>query len=600
MAEGKVVRIGGASGALVDSGLAVPQLLTVAGLDYLLFDYLAEGSMGIFAHFRAQDAAGGFSRDFAETKIGPWLKELKARHIRVVTNAGGLNPEGLAIALREKAAALGVPVRVGVVTGDDVLPLLPELRAAGVRDMFSGAALPEAATSANAYLGAFPIAAALRAGADIVVTGRIVDSAMALGPLIHEFGWAEDDYARLAAGTVAGHLLECGTQVTGGTFTDWEDVPDWANAGFPVGECHADGTVVITKPKGTGGLVSVGTVSEQLLYEVSDPQAYLVPDVTVDFSTVTLAEDGENRVRVTGATGYPPPASLKVCATFADGWRSLALQPVIGLDAGAKARRQGAAILARTSRLVEAQGLPPFRQVWQEVLEDHSTVPPRALLRTVVDHDGPEAPMIFWREQNAAIMNMAVGTSIPLALAMPPCFPLTNLSMFLIDRERVRPVVSIDGAPVADVAFSLPDGGGFREAMIVRPPMPQPDGAASVELPLIDLAWVRSGEKGDLFNVGVIARRPEYLPWIAAALTPACVADIYAAQFNVPSRRRVTRFPVPGIHALNFVVHDAQGGGINLSPRYDPAAKSMGQVLLAMARVAVPQAMAEEVERRRR
>ena len=190
-------------------------------------------------------------------------------------------------------------MRVAAIDGDDLLPRVDELRAAGIRDMFSDAPFPECEiTSCNAYLGALPIAEALSRGADIVVTGRVVDSALVLGPLIHEFGWKSDDYDRLAAGTAAGHLLECGAQVSGGTFTDWRDVPNWSDAGFPIGECHADGTIVITKPTGSGGLVSVGTVAEQLLYEVGDPQAYLVPDVTCDFSGIALKDVGPNRVEV--------------------------------------------------------------------------------------------------------------------------------------------------------------------------------------------------------------------------------------------------------------------------------------------------------------
>ncbi len=228
-----VVRIGGASGALNDSLIAVPQLLRVPDLDYLAFDYLGEGSMGLMRRLKEADPRSGFLTDFVDLHIGPYLTELKSRGIKVIANAGGMNPEGLAELIRARGRELNLDLRVAAVTGDDIEPLLPALRGEDVRDMFTGIPLPEGRIgSINAYLGAFPIAAALDAGADIVITGRVVDSALILGPLIHEFRWGPEDLDLLAGGTLAGHLLECGTQVTGGTFTDWQDVPDWANIGF--------------------------------------------------------------------------------------------------------------------------------------------------------------------------------------------------------------------------------------------------------------------------------------------------------------------------------------------------------------------------------
>src|SRR5580704_1836310 len=349
----KVVRIGGASAFLVDSALGVPQLLDSKGIDYLIFDYLAEASMGLLGRMQAADPAGGFGADFLSVHVGPHLAEIARQKIKVVANAGGLNPAGLAAALERLIAQAGVALSVAYIDGDDLRPQLAALRAAAPRDMFTAAPFPqEQVISANAYLGGFQIAAALARGADIVITGRVVDSALALGPLIHEFGWRADDYDRLAAGTLAGHLLECGAQVTGGTFTDWRSVPDWENIGFPIGECRADGSLVITKPQGTGGLVSVGTVAEQLMYEISDPQAYMVPDVACDFSGIELREVGPNRVGVSGARGYPPTATYKLCTSYDDGWRAVAYLPIISTEAVAKAERQAAEILLRLDRML--------------------------------------------------------------------------------------------------------------------------------------------------------------------------------------------------------------------------------------------------------
>lgn len=598
-AEGKVVRIGGASGALNDSAIAVPALLTVPGLDYLAFDYLGEGAMGIFRRMKQADPASGFLPDFVDIHVGPYLAELKARGIRVVANAGGMNPEGLAELIRKRGREQGLDLRVATVTGDDVEALVPALRAEGLRDMYNGMPLPEGGIGLHAYLGAFPIARALAAGADMVITGRVVDSALILGPLIHEFGWGAEDYDLLAAGTVAGHLLECGAQATGGTFTDWQDVPDWANIGFPVGECHADGSVVMTKPEGTGGLVSVGTIAEQLLYEVGDPQAYIVPDVVCDFTGVTVEQVGPNRVRVAGAKGYPPTGSLKLCGTYDDGWRSVALIPVSGMNAAAKARRTADALLERTGRMLRERNWGEWRMTHSEVIGTETAWGPRAqalgprevLLKIVVDHDNPAACMLFGREQTTAIMNMAVGTSIAPIIAAPRAFPLTGMVFGLIGRDRVKARVWLDGT---ELDFDDPVRAGFDSAKIVRPAapaLPETSGPL-VEVPLVRLAWARSGDKGRLFNVGVIAREARFLPWIRASLTQAAVTDWYRHLFDDPAHARLEIFDVPGCHAINILAHDAQGGGINVSPRLDAAAKSMAQHLLEMP-VRVPQAMIE-------
>lgn len=508
-----------------------------------------------------------------------------------------MNPEGLAELIRQRGREQGVELRVATVTGDDVEHLVPQLRVEGLQDMYSGAPLPEGEIGMHAYIGAFGIARALDAGADVVITGRVVDSALILGPLIHEFGWGADDLDLLAAGTVAGHLLECGAQATGGAFTDWQDVEGWANIGFPVGECHADGSVVITKPEGTGGLVSVGKIAEQLLYEVGDPRAYIVPDVVCDFTGITLEQVGPDRVLVQGAKGYAPPETLKLCGTYDDGWRSVALIPVSGLDAVAKARRTADALLERVSEMLEERGWGPWRQSHVEVIGTESAWGPRAqalaprevLLKIVVDHAMPAACMLFGREQTTAIMNMSVGTSIAPIIAAPRAFPLTGMFFGLIDRARVTQAVALDGVALD---FADPVVPGFDPAAL-----PQVEGevvpldGGLVEVPLIRLAWARSGDKGRLFNVAVIAREPAFLPWIRASLTVAAVTDWYRHLFDDPANARVERFEVPGSHAINFLAHDAQGGGINLSPRFDAAAKSMAQHLLEMP-VRVPRGLA--------
>lgn len=602
-ANGKIVRMGGAAGALNDSVIAMPQLLAVPDIHYIGLDYLGEGAMGLMRRLKEADPRSGFLPDFVDLHVGPYLAELKARGIKVLSNAGGMNPEGLAEMIRARGKEQGLDLKIAAITGDDIEHLVPQLRTEGVVDMFTGEPFPEGKIgSINTYLGAWPLVAALAAGADMVITGRVVDSALFLAPLIHEFGWKPEQFDLIAAGTLAGHLLECGAQATGGTFTDWQDVPDWANIGYPVAECRADGTFVMTKPEGTGGLVSVGTIGEQLLYEIGDPQAYIVPDVVCDFSEVRLEQIAPNRVQVSGTKGYAPTDKHKICVTYDDGWRSVALIPIVGIDAPAKARRTAEALLERTGKLLQGRNLPEWRLTHTEVIGTEASYGSRArplaprevLLKVTVDHEDMGAALMFGREQTNAILTMAPGTSIAPIVAAPRAFPLTGMHLFLMDKSRTPARVTLNGA---EVSFTEPGLTGFSPSMIKPHPVPAAPTDGAVEVPLIDLAVARSGDKGKLFNVGVIARKPEYLPYIRAALSVEAVADWYGEMFDNPADRRVDRYEVPGFHALNIVVHDAQGGGINLSPKFDAAAKSMAQHLLEMP-VRVPQAMAASLNHR--
>ena len=553
--------------------------------------------MGLLGRMQAADPKGGFGTDFLTVHVGPHLKEIARQGVKVIANAGGLNPHGLAAATEAMIQAAGLSLRVATVDGDDVRGGLAGLRAADVRDMFTGATLPQQPIiSANAYLGAFPIAAALARGADIVITGRVVDSALALGPLIHEFGWKTHDYAHLAAGTLAGHLLECGAQVTGGTFTDWRSVPDWENIGFPIGECHADGTLVITKPAGSGGIVTVGTVAEQLLYEVSDPGDYIVTDVRCDFTHVQLEQLGPDRVRVSGARGRPPTDTYKLCITYDAGWRAIAYQPLIGEEATAKSERQAAALFARTRVLLRARELPDFSATACIVIGAERSFGAHAqpgggrevICKLVADHPQKLGADLFAREQWTAISGMSVGTSINLATHV---MPVTGLFLCLLHEERGHP------APHARRRHPGTAGrsrrGRRRRALLATPAAAPAAPTDAVSVDLLRLAYVRSGDKGHLFNVAVIARRPQYLPWLRAALTPAAVAQWYR-HLRAAGPPRVDRYEVGGFHALNFVVHDALEGGINASTQLDPAAKGMGQMLLRFP-VPVPSALATQL-----
>ncbi|MDP6344214.1 MAG: DUF1446 domain-containing protein, partial [Alphaproteobacteria bacterium] len=364
----KTIRIGGASGYWGDSAMATPQLLKAGGLDYIVFDYLAEITMSIMARARAKDPAAGFARDFIGAVLKPNLADLARQGVKVISNAGGVNPRSCGEAARALIAEQGLNLTVAVIEGDDLMDRKDQL---SVREMYSGEDLPDPArlASINAYLGAFPIARALAEGADIVITGRSVDSAVTLGACIHEFGWAADDWDQLAGGTLAGHLLECGPQATGGNFTDWRlVVEDIDTIGYPIGEVAADGSFDVVKPQGTGGIVSVGTVSEQMLYEIGDPQAYIVPDVVCDFSGVRITQVSDDRVNVAGARGYPATDTYKVSATYGDGWRGGTLMTFYGVDADQKAEGFANGAFKRARTTLRASNLGDFTETSVEVL----------------------------------------------------------------------------------------------------------------------------------------------------------------------------------------------------------------------------------------
>ena len=324
----RTVRIGGASGFWGDSMVGAPQLVGSGRIDYLVFDYLAETTMAILAGMRAKKPEMGYATDFV-TQLRDVLPACAERGIKIISNAGGVNPLACKAAIEKLAADLGVAdkVKVGVVLGDDIYDHLDGLMAGGeaLANMDTGRPLSDERAnvlSANVYLGAAPVVRALEKGATVVITGRVTDTGVTLAPMIHEFGWAADDWDKLAAGIVAGHIIECGTQCTGGNFTDWQKVKSHSNLGYPLVEANADGSFVITKHPGTGGIVSVHSISEQLLYEMGTPQ-YLSPDCIARFDSIRLAQDGPDRVRVSGIVGEPPPEKLKVSVSFSGGGEPL-------------------------------------------------------------------------------------------------------------------------------------------------------------------------------------------------------------------------------------------------------------------------------------
>ena len=446
----KLIRIGGAAGAWGDSSLSTAQLLGDGNLDYMVYEGLAEVTMAILTRAKMKNRQAGYAIDFIDPVLKTHLKAIREQGIRVVTNAGGINPQAAAEALRQIAQDQGVALKVSVVEGDDMMPQLEGLRAADIREMARNTPLPQRVMAMNSYLGAFPIAAALDGGADVVITGRVVDSALMLGPLIHEFGWTTADLDKLAQGSLVGHLLECGPQSTGGLLTDWESVESWVNIGYPIAECTADGVFVLTKAAGTDGLVNRATVTEQILYEIGDPRAYMLPDVVCDFADVQLTEVGENRVKVEGAKGYPAPENYKACTLEMDGYRIMSLLMVTGRDAARKAQRVGETLLERMRRVFPEKGWADFRETSIEVLGSEGQFGADArglgsrevIMKLSAHHDKKEALAFFAREVPSSALGMAQSL-IGGGVGLPRPMPLIRVHSMLVPRGFVT--VRVDG-----------------------------------------------------------------------------------------------------------------------------------------------------------
>ncbi|MFH9618747.1 acyclic terpene utilization AtuA family protein [Streptomyces pratensis] len=560
------LRVGNASGFYGDRFDAVRDMLTEGPLDVLTGDYLAELTMLILGRSRLKDPKRGYASTFLR-QLEENLGLAHERGVKIVANAGGLNPAGLADAVRELADRTGVPVRVAHVEGD-------------------GRPLPDGCLTANAYLGGGGIAACLRAGADIVVTGRVTDAALVTGPAAAHFGWGPDAHDALAGAVVAGHVLECGTQATGGNYAFFGE-HDVRRPGFPLAEIHEDGSSVITKHDGTGGVVDIGTVTAQLLYETGGAR-YAGPDVTARLDTVRLTQEGRDRVRISGVRGEAPPPTLKVGLNRLGGWRNEVVFVLTGLDIDAKSRL----VRAQFEDALDRAGSKPAEVRWELARTDRADAGTEetasALLRLVVRDPGPEA---VGRAVSGAAVELALGSYPGFHVTAPPgkgapygVFEAAYVPVGEVEHVAVLP----DGT-----RESVPTAGPYREIReVAEPGLPEPLPAGPTRtVPLGHVAGARSGDKGGDANVGVWVRTEDAWRWLAHELTVARFQELLPETAGLT----VVRHVLPRLRALNFVVHGLLGEGVAAQARFDPQAKAVGEWLRSR-HVAVPVQLLDEPE----
>jgi hypothetical protein len=606
----KVVRIANAGGYWGDDPYALRrQILGPLKIDYISIDFLSEITMSILEKQRAQDQRRGFAQDFL-TQLEPLLEHCLARKIKIITNAGGVNPGACAEGLLAAARARGLSLKVAVIEGDNIVSRLPELLKAGIdlTNLETGESLAPYADrvlAANAYFGALPVVEALKHDPDIVISGRLTDTGITLAPLIHEFGWPEDDYHRRAAGIVGGHIIECGAQASGGNFTDWRKVPTFVDIGYPILEYLEDGSFVVTKHPGSGGLITCQTVREQLLYEMGDPQNYLTPDTIADFSTIRLEPDGPDRVRVSGVRGRKPTDLLKVSVAYEDGSRVSGSLIISGPDARAKAETFAELFWTRLRKELHLAGLAPADHVQTEFVGHDSThrglTPPHRpaeILLRLSARDADQRKLLVFRKLLPSLIlsgpaGVAVTGGAPTLSAVVSYWPALIPQEFALPSVTVHQQVGRSAqAKILGEARDIPwprTGGTAGGQEPPEDPYPASllagwDQAARVRVPLMEIAHARSGDKGDTVNIGLIGRSPECYAWLRENIG----VEELKAWFGDACRGEVIRYLVPSLWALNFLLEHSLGGGGTVSLYIDAQGKTLAQALLR-CKVNVPE-----------
>ncbi len=576
--EIKKIRIGCASGFWGDSQFSAQELVLHGQLNYLVFDYLAETTLGIMAKQRHHDKTQGYATDFLHI-IKPLLPSIQQQKIKVICNAGGVNPFALVNLLQSQLS--NTDLNIAVVRGDDLTyhaKLEHELISI-CKDESS----TEDFLSVNAYLGATPIREALMRNADIIITGRIVDSALVLGPALYEFDWSLDDFNRLAMASIAGHIIECGAQCCGGNFTDWQTVSHFDTIGYPIIEIAENSEFIVTKTPYSGGLINKATVTEQLLYEIADPTCYQLPDVICDLSAIEINEIAPNQVAIKNVKGFAPSPYYKVSACYQSGYRARALFLIVGNDVTKKASVTCEAILQRINHVLEKISMRTFTKTQVEFLGTEAIYGHNAnslqtreiVVAFSVEHESKKACELFCNEIAQAALAMTPGITT-LFGGRPKPTPIISLNSYLIEKNKISTAVVMQGeTKICQNQMIFPEKNRVKKEINIPLPINQSN-TKSVTVTLSRLALARSGDKGDSVNIGIIARHADYFPWLCERLTCERVKDY----FSYYVEGAVARFVLPTLHSLNFVMEQALDGGGLASIRVDPLGKGFGQMIL--------------------
>jgi len=601
-----LIKVGGGSGYWGDASMATKQLLSHEDLDFIVYDYLAEITMAIMARAKEKNESLGYATDFIEEAMLPNLKRISDTKTKIISNAGGVNPTSCGKVLREIIKGQKLDLKVAVIEGDNLIEDIDQVLSYNPIDMFSGAKVPpkDKISSINAYFGAKPIVEALKKGADIVVTGRCVDSAVTLAACAFSFDWDFANFDLMASGSLVGHLLECGTQITGGNFTDWKLVKgSFDQIGYPIAEISADGQSIITKVKDTGGLVSVGTVAEQMLYEIGNPREYLLPDVGCDFTNVTLSEVAPDRVLVKGAKGNPPSYHYKVCMTYNTGFRGGHLFGFYGSEASEKANAFAKAAVARARKTLKNKGLADFEEESIEILgsgsqfgiQNNFNETREVFAKIAVKHPDPRGVGVLLKDAFGLALSSPPGLC-GFAGARPKPSPILSLFSFMYDKKKIKfKIIVADNEPEEIFIESRFDNNKPKNLNTFEtfPETPRiSDDHQSIEVSLEKLAWGRSGDKGNKSNIGIIARKPEFLPYIWKYFDEDRIRDVFK---HFLADNLVDRFYLSGTHSINYVLHNVLGGGGTTSLRNDPQGKGYGQILLA-SKLEVPKSILGDIE----
>ncbi len=572
--------IANASGFWGDEADALRRQVTGGHIDYLTMDYLAEITMIILGRQMAKNPEAGYARDFVSS-METVLKEINDKDITVITNAGGINPGACAEALTKLIESHGFDIPVASVDGDNLIPNLDDLISDGCdfRHLDTGEPLGELAgkvESANAYIGARPIVDALKAGAKIVVTGRCYDAASVVAPFIYEFDWSWEDYDKLASALLAGHLIECGTQSTGGNYTRWNEVKSFINMGYPLVEAFPDGSFILTKHPDTGGLVSERTAKEQILYEINDPRTYISPDVIADFTSFELAGDGENRVRISGIKGQQPTSELKVSVNYSAGFKVVGMLVVSGPDPVAKGRVFSEMLWDRagTDNLIDYRtDFVGYSACWGESAAP-DIEPNEIILRFAARAETKERLQILSKELAGLILAGPPGVTV--FGGRPAVMPAYGYWPALIPRNKVTARLNFNGNITEYNCDMGPCGIPERKPEAALPEIDQQ--GEKIKVPLSQIAHARSGDKGDLVNIGVAVLKPEFFPVLLREVTEDKVQKL----FTTNTHGKVTRYRLDNIHAVNFVLQNSLNGGGTVSLLLDNQGKTLSQALLTM------------------